>query len=896
MEREAVESEAMEERADSAQRNSEQPNGEQRKSAISGLSPGAVKKSMAAVARGDAAQRPQHNTLENGHGQTSSECLQRQLAELQQELQQLRVRSQHTDQQLQGILSSKSWKLTQPLRSLMELRRALGPIFRSRTVSFSLQPGRNVEVLGKRCTVIGPSPFVILQPVNGAVPSGWCLLRSRIGGEMGHMLFALHYRQGEHFDDAQRVVLPLADTTFTEHLLHLPTINKGMRLDPFLSEGEFTLEQLEVEEVGLYKVARALFKKYAGPHVRQPAVLWHKLRKAWALYREGGVHALKIKLFANQLSNNYQEWVDKYDSLTDNDRALIGAAIERFSFKPLISVIMPTYNTPERYLRAAIESVRRQLYPNWELCICDDASPNPEVRKVLAEYQALDSRIRVIARTSNGHIAQASNDAAGIARGEYLALLDHDDELSEHALYLVANELQGHRNAGLLYSDEDKLTSFGMRFNPYFKSGWNPELLLSQNFICHLSVVRRELFERVGGFRSGVDGAQDWDLILRISRELRAQEIRHIPFVLYHWRVIEGSTAQSTSYKPYVVKSQQRAVRDHLDALGFAQAQVEYQEHLAHVRVRFPIPSPAPLVSIIIPTKDKLSFLQRTLESILKKTHYKNFEILVVDNGSVEEETLTYLQELVELHAKDNLTLRDGSRLHERVRVLRDDLPFNFSRLNNTAVEKARGEVLAFLNNDLEVITPEWLDEMLSQAVRPNVGAVGARLLYPNGLLQHAGVILGIGGVAGHNHKGQRRENPGYFNRAVLSQNLSAVTAACLLMRREVFTQVAGFDQEHLSVAFNDIDLCLRVRQAGYEIIYTPFAELYHFESASRGYEVTDPRKFARFEAEVGTMKQRWRHVLLSDPYYNPNLSLITEDFAFAFPPRVERPWRTRAL
>ena len=537
---------------------------------------------------------------------------------------------------------------------------------------------------------------------------------------------------------------------------------------------------------------------------------------------------------------------------------------------------MPTYNTPEKWLTYAIESVRKQIYQNWELCIADDCSTEPHVRKILDSYVKQDSRIRVLYRTTNGHIGEASNSALAMAQGEYVGLLDHDDELREHALYMMAVEINAHPQATFIYSDEDKITEFGMRFNPFFKSDWNPDLFTSQMYTCHLTVYKTDVVKSVGGFRSGFDGAQDWDLALRVADSIPEYQIRHIPHVLYHWRSIQGSTAQSTGAKPYVMKSQKRSVEEHLKRSGYEKAEVEILHDISQLRIHYPVPVPEPLVSIIIPTKDQVKLLDQCVTGILEKTKYQNLEILIVDNNSSESETEEYFSKVV---------------TDKRVRLIREPGPFNFSRINNRAVRQAKGSLLAFLNNDLEVIGDAWLGELVSHAVRKEVGAVGARLLFPNGLLQHAGIVLGIGGVAGHNHKGRLRHDPGYFNKAILVQNFSAVTAACMVVRREVFDEVGGFEEGRLAVAFNDVDICLKIREKGYRVVYTPYAELFHHESASRGYETT-PEKFSRFEGEVEAMQSRWKNVLANDPYYNPNLTLLTEDFALAHPPRAVKPWR----
>ncbi|RIL11832.1 MAG: hypothetical protein DCC75_01625 [Proteobacteria bacterium] len=455
-----------------------------------------------------------------------------------------------------------------------------------------------------------------------------------------------------------------------------------------------------------------------------------------------------------------------------------------------------------------------------------------------------------------------------------MALLDHDDELTPHALAMVVDSINSNPAADLFYSDEDKISVDGTRFNPYFKSDWNPELLLSHNFVCHLGVYRREIVNRIGGFRKDFVGAQDWDLLLRFVEQIPESNIVHIPMILYHWRTVPESTASSSAAKPYALVNAIRAMREHLERTGINGEVTEVPE-FSMLRVRYELPQPSPLVSIIIPTRDRRDLLERCIESILSKSSYRNFEILVIDNGSSDPATLEYL---------------NTGEKEKRFQVLRDNRPFNFSRLNNSAAAQAKGSILGFLNNDLELITPDWLEEMLSYFSREGVGAVGARLWYPNDTLQHGGITVGIGGVAGHAHKCFAKGDPGYFNRAALPGCFSGVTAACMLVRRQVFEKIKGFDEENLTIAFNDVDLSLRICEAGSRIVWTPYAEFYHYESASRGYETT-PEKTARFEKEIVYMMQRWGDRLTNDPYYNPNLTLLTEDYGLGFPPRVRKPW-----
>ena len=565
----------------------------------------------------------------------------------------------------------------------------------------------------------------------------------------------------------------------------------------------------------------------------------------------------------------YPEWVERFDVIGDQKRDAIRAAVNGFKYRPLLSVIMPVYNVPPKFLEKAIASVRSQLYPNWELCIADDASTDPEIRDVLTEQSKQDDRIKVVYREQNGHISAASNSALDLAEGEFVVLLDHDDELPEHALYHVAKLLNQHPDADLIYSDEDKITEAGQRYDPYFKPDFDPLLFLAQNMISHLGVYRTALVREIGGFRLGFEGSQDWDLALRVVEKTARDRIHHIPRVLYHWRAVEGSTALATEEKSYVVNAGQRAVAEHLTRTGVT-AEVVGAPEAPHLnRVIFQRTRLGKKISIIIPTRDRADLLSVCVGSILDKSKYRNFEIVVVDNGSVENKTFELFQ----------------SWQPDYIKVIRDDSPFNFSKLNNKAAKKASGDILCFLNNDIEVKSEDWLEEMASFVTQPHVGCVGARLWYPSGELQHGGVLLGIGGIANHAHYKAARGFQGYFGRAVLHQEFSAVTAAALMMRAEVFSEVEGFE-EGLAVAFNDIDLCLRVREAGYRNVWTPYAELIHHESVSRGIE-DNAEKIARFNREVDFMKDRWGKVLFNDPAYNPNLSIDNDDFGLAWPPRV---------
>jgi len=574
---------------------------------------------------------------------------------------------------------------------------------------------------------------------------------------------------------------------------------------------------------------------------------------------------------------SYEEWIRAYEKAGPDELRRQAEASSLLARQPLISIVMPVYNTPEVYLVKAIESVRAQTYPRWELCVADDASPEPHVRRILERYLREEPRIKAVFRPQNGHISAASNSALELATGDFVALLDHDDTLAPGALFEVASIAASDPRADFIYSDEDKIDEEDRRFEPYFKPDFLPDLFLAQNYTSHLSVYRTSLVREAGGFRAGFEGSQDWDLALRVWERTDVSRVRHIPKVLYHWRAIPGSTALMLSEKNYPLEAARRALTEHFQRTGRKVDLVPVPGD--HWRVRYSLPDPAPLVSIIIPTRNGLELLRRCVGSILEKTTYPRFEMIIVDNGSDDPAALDYLTELARKWGGRGVAARS-------VTVLRHDKPFNYSAINNLAVRDARGELVALLNNDLEVITPGWLDEMASQALRPEIGCVGAMLYYPNDTIQHAGSIVGLGGVAGHAFLSFPRGTEGKFNRARLVQNYSAVTAACLVVRKAVFEQVGGLDEVDLAVAFNDVDFCLKVREAGYLNLWTPFAEFYHHESASRGSDDT-PEKAERFRREVELMLLRWGPLLTGDPAYNPNLTLELNDFTLASPPRV---------
>ena len=563
----------------------------------------------------------------------------------------------------------------------------------------------------------------------------------------------------------------------------------------------------------------------------------------------------------------YDRWAAAYTGLTEASRAEAKAAIVGMTAPPLISVVMPVYETPARWLDPAIRSVRSQAYPHWELVISDDASTDPEVRRILERHAAEDGRIRLHYRATRGHISANSNDALAMAGGDYVALLDADDLLSEDALYRVAVEIAADPALDLLFSDEDKIDPTGRRVSPTFKTDWNPALMLSQNAFSHLGVLRRSLVQQAGGFREGYEGAQDHDLVLRCARLTDPARIRHIPRVLYHWREAEGSTAAGAAHKPYAEVAGRKAVEEHLAALGLDATVEPAPNHWLQVQYKLADPPP---VSIIIPTTAGALF-HRCIETVFANTDYQKFEVLVL----VSERYASALRS-----APATARMIDDGRLTP---VLYPDEPFNFSKVNNLGARQATGEVLCLLNDDIEATHPDWLARLVARATLPGVGAAGPLLLFPDGKVQHAGVGLGIGGVAAHLFNGRPKDYLGPGGRAVLEQDLSCVTAACLVTPRKVFQDIGGFD-EALPGAFNDVDLCIRIREAGYRIIWTPAAELIHHESATFGVH-SAPARQAQFAKDVALMRDRWGPLLDADPFYNPNYSLSVP-FGLAWPPR----------
>lgn len=603
----------------------------------------------------------------------------------------------------------------------------------------------------------------------------------------------------------------------------------------------------------------------------QPGVVFRRkiekyAKKGIRYWRSQGGAALAGKIVSKVKTAStreipYQKWILRH---LPNARELEKQRHEKFEYQPKISIVVPLYKTPEKYLQQLVESVKAQTYPNWELCLSDGSGQPSPLSRTLEALAKSDERIRIVSGQEPLRIAENTNAGMEAATGDYIAFADHDDELTPHALFQCVKALNENREIKLLYSDEDKMSMDGHKFfQPHFKPDYNPDLLCTVNYICHLFVVKRDVIDQVGMFRREYDGAQDYDFIFRCVESVRPEEIYHIPKILYHWRCHEDSTAENPESKTYAFEAGKRAIEEHYRRTGI-HAEVYQGEFLGLYRTKF-IRDYDPLISIIIPNKDHTDDLKRCMDSIDQRSSYQNYEYIIVENNSTEEKTFQFYKELEETNPKAHVVYWDRE--------------FNYSAINNYGASFAKGEYLLLLNNDTEIINEDCLEELLGYCMRGDVGAVGARMYYEDDTIQHAGVVIGFGGIAGHCFVLQPRGTTGYCHRIICAQDYSAVTAACMMVKKSAFDQVGGLTEE-LAVAFNDIDFCMKLREAGYLIVYNPYAELYHYESKSRGLEDT-PEKVARFNKEIATFEKRWPDIMRNgDPYYNPNLTLKSQDFS----------------
>ncbi|WP_283743906.1 glycosyltransferase [Sideroxydans sp. CL21] len=606
----------------------------------------------------------------------------------------------------------------------------------------------------------------------------------------------------------------------------------------------------------------------AKPAIKRGGGLRNTVKKAVQVYRREGLQGIKrgFRIVATTGQNvstlevvegeksDYAKWISSYDTLTDESRATMRKRIKGFAHQPCISVVMPTYNPNAVWLIEAIESVRQQIYDHWELCIADDASTDKSIRPILERYARQDSRIKVVFREKNGHISAASNSALGIATGEWVVLLDHDDLLAEHALFWVAETIDSHPQSRLIYSDEDKVDKRGNRSLPFFKPSWSPHLMISQAYLGHLVCYKKTLIETVEGFNTELNGAQDYGLALACVTNIEATQIQHIPRILYHWRMHAASTAQSGNAKPYAHEAGRKAVEMYIQhnfpGRGMRAADGDY---LFTYKAEFELPANL-LVSIIIPTKDGLNYLKPCVESIFERSTWHNLEVIILDNGSEKTETIQYLKEL--------------QRSEPRVRVIPAPIPFNWSKLNNIGGKQASGNVLIFLNNDTKVISPAWIESMAGYARLPNVGTVGALLLFEDGSIQHSGVVVGMGGWADHVFRTTAAQHiGGPFVSPVLTRNVLAVTGACMAISRERFEELGGFDESFI-ICGSDVELGLRAHKRGLFNVMCAEAKLFHYESKTRTPHVPQ-EDFIQSSEKYAPYRQE-----KTDPFYNPNLSL----------------------
>lgn len=725
----------------------------------------------------------------------------------------------------------------------------------------------------------GSDPQMTLKSRSNVEVKGFYMLEAHVENLKQSVNACLYTDQGVGYNEKDMYLFPMTRVSpgskVVKRICYFENAVQSFRFDPSEEGGGCT--DLSVKLVKLtHKKAKQLMLKKLGGELSQ-RIQSEDLESENDLELKDDLELEDDLESDNELSSEYLEystlfkklnlkdygsWIAKNETYSDLTQEQILALNEELSNKPLISIVCPTYNTKPEWLVACVESVQNQHYPHWELILVDDASPTQDHFDLLKQYESEDPKITVIYLEENGHISAATNAGIKPAKGDFITFLDHDDELAEHALYEICNVINKNPGAQIIYSDEDLMTEEGVRVVPHFKSDWNQELIRAHNYVTHLCVYDKALVDQVGGMRLGYEGAQDYDLILRTSSITPDEHIHHISKILYHWRMVEGSTALSSGAKSYTTTAGFNALTDYLKNNNL-EAEVEYSDKDNFYTVKYALPAELPKVSIIIPTRDGMEVLRPCIESLIETTDYSNYEVVILDNGSEEDETLAFLEEL---------------SLKPNFNIVRDDGAFNYSRINNRAVEHSTGELVCLLNNDIEIIDANWLKEMVSISLRKEIGCVGAKLLYPDGTIQHAGVILGLGGYAAHSHRGIKGDDSGYFCRAQLRQQLSAVTGACLLIRREVYDEANGLD-EAFQVAYNDVDFCLRVQSLGYQNIYTSFATLIHHESKTRGEDVS-AEKIKRFESEKERLLERWSDTIENDPFYNINLTRASEDFS----------------
>lgn len=707
---------------------------------------------------------------------------------------------------------------------------------------------------------------------------GWYLIEVCVDhADNGHHQAKLYPDFGHGHEEALAINLPLRPHRMTSRVFYLADDSRSLRFDPVERPGVFFVRHFYLARLPKFIVKHKLFKRIKHLHAdyagwSSASLISHMQDTVRNTLQNTAIDALQAEkpdFYRQALSiynqtfafcnrpESYKYWVQQVEQpqILKAINTLLPA-----QFLPRISILVACFNTRDERIEKCIESVMAQHYQNWELCIVDDASTETAHLKTIQQYQARDRRIKLSQRHARGFFSQAGNQALAMSNGDFCLFLDPNDTLSPQALVFVVDTINKHTDLAMIYADEDKIDEQDQRHEPHFKPDWNPDLLFNINYVGHGVLFKISRLKQVGGLRLGFEGSEDYDLLLRYTAGLSAKQIVHIHCILYHWRTSDHLLPDNSATK--TIQASENALKDYF---GQHHPLVKVKRAKLHntIRIQWPIIQP-PRVSLLIPTRDGFEVLKPCVQSILEKTKYHNYEILILDNQTHCKKT----QDLFE-----NLTC-----LHDNIKVIAWNNPFNYSAINNFGVKLAEGEIIGLINNDIEVISENWLTEMVSHAIRPDIGCVRAKLYYPNNTIQHAGVILGIDGVAGHAHKYFARNDAGYFGRLQLIQNTSAVTGACLLVRKSVYLQVGGLDETNLPVAFNDVDFCLKVREAGYRNLFTPYAELYHHESVSRGSADTRAKN-KRFAREMRFIKVKWKNALHHDPAYNRNLTLDHENF-----------------
>ncbi len=756
---------------------------------------------------------------------------------------------------------SPSPQLAAPLRKGKTFLALLSRVIGTSTHRMHLEPVQEPVGEDSERRSAGADLRFRLRSSKGRSPTGWCLVSCAAAAGRKPVPMELCWDSGQGFSEHSRIRLQTGPSGRSSTLIRLPEQVTRLGLEMLEPAGNRAPGAFVIREISGVAALAILLRPHLREVVKHPRVMsrWSKQALTWL--RTGGMKSLSQGLWRSARQRAYdQQQNATFEALKENDRHAILERMRGLRYQPLISIVMPVYNTPEKLLRAAVGSVVNQCYPHWELCIADDASAPPHVRRVLEEYVAGNPRIKVTYRQECGHIAEATNSALALATGEFISLMDHDDEIAPEALYEFVNALNENRALDMIYSDEDKIDEHGRRYGPFFKPDWSPDYLESCMCTSHLAIYRKTLVDRIGGFRPECNGSQDYDFVLRFTEQ--TDRIAHVAKILYHWRAVPGSTAFAMTEKNYVIEAGIRALEDRLRRTGRS-GSVKASRYPAcyDVTVRL---AHAPLVSIVIPTAGRsvtvngrhLDLVTNCVQSIQDKSTYRNFEIVIVDNGDLAAATLEALRSA-------------GCR-----NVTYDASLFNLSRKVNLGAQNARGDYLLLLDDDIEVITPEWLERLLEQALKPGVGAVGAKLLYPDDTIQHAGIVH-CEGLPAHVRKHYPRDDPGYFFSTASVRNYLGVTGACLLTSAAAFRSVGGFD-EQFEINYSDTDYCLKLRERDLRTVYTPHAELYHFECTNRAATVA--------AKESGLYLKKWSSVTQDDPYYNNAfLSTRPPDYSLGF-------------